>query len=580
MSKVHILSADLISKIAAGEVVERPASALKELLENSLDAGATDIRLDLEDAGKKFLGVRDNGSGIERDDLEKIFLRHSTSKIQSIDDLYNIQSLGFRGEALYSIAAVSDVTLRSRPAHEEMGMQIHVRAGESLDLRPVAMSPGTEIEVRELFFNTPARRKFLKSNITEARVALNTVIPYALLDPQRRVQLTHQKKTLLELIPDEDRKSRIAHTLNLNEKFLLEVQHDLPESKISMAMILGDINIKRARRDLQFMFINGRPVQSRSLNFHINQIYQLIFPPNSYPFFCLFIQMPPQEVDVNVHPTKREVKLREEAALCSLVRYLTEKTLMSQGQPKQVSVSGMSIHRSGSELSWQEEQKKIDGDFLQRNLTNSLGKRKETWEGSLFGDSLRRAKNLKEKLEQAHFLGQFLKKFLLFESGSHLLVIDQHAAQERITFELLKKQYESGHLEVQPFLTPLLVGLTPAEMLAFEEACPALEAGGLTCTQFDPCTVAVHSSPPLLTNPELALRQFLDDGKFERFDHTVLARQACRSSIMAGNPLQKEQAQYQQRQLLHCQDPFTCPHGRPTVIEITENFLDRQFLRT
>ncbi len=268
MKNVHILPPDIISKIAAGEVIDRPASVLKELIENSLDAQANVIEIELEDAGKTLIKIRDNGTGIEQDDMETIFARHSTSKIASIDDLFDIHSLGFRGEALYSICAVSDITVRSKTASSDSGWEIHMRGGKKLDLKPVAMQNGTEIEVKELFFNTPARRKFLKSGPAEVSAVLGILIPYALLYPNCRFRLTHGNKTLIDVAPAADIKDRLAHVLNLDSKFFIEVDRDLTQEDIHIHLVAGDINIIRPKRDMQFIFINGRPVQSKGIGFH------------------------------------------------------------------------------------------------------------------------------------------------------------------------------------------------------------------------------------------------------------------------------------------------------------------------
>ncbi len=602
MAKVHLLAPDLIAKIAAGEVIERPASVLKELVENSLDASATEVSVRLEDAGKKLIAVKDNGSGIEKDDLETIFLRHSTSKIRTLEDLENIHSLGFRGEALFSIAAISDVLVRSRPPEQDSGWEIHVRGGEKKNVKPLALKQGTEIEAKELFFNTPARRKFLKANVTEVTQCVNTLLPYALLYPERRFYLSHNDKVLLDLPPATHLISRVAHALNLNEQFLLEATKEVPGGQIKIHIVMGDINIKRARKDLQFIFVNGRPVQSRNLSFHVNQTFQMVFPPNMYPAFVLFLTVPAADVDVNIHPTKKEVKIKDEASLAQLLRHLVETTLMTRGQPKQAAAM----------TSWGEEDEagslKLAGDegiptdkLLMGPRTTlgtsdygtqgegPLGSQRGAFAPADTDDSCteplshffyEKGPNLREQLKAARYLGQFMKKFLLFEFEKSLLFIDQHAGQERIMYEQLKRQYETGNVEIQPLLTPLLISLSPVEMLAFQESQNALEDSGLSCSQFDTGTIAVHSLPQLLKNPENTIRYFLAEGSIKKFDHHLIARQACRSSVMAGDILKPEQALYQREQLLACADPFICPHGRPTVIQLTEEFLNRQFLRT
>ena len=597
MSKVHLLPEDVISKIAAGEVIERPAAAVKELLENSLDAQADTIEIHLSEAGKTLIHIKDTGSGIDKADLEKIFLRHATSKIASADDLDNIQSLGFRGEALYSIASIADVTLRSMASAQDSGWEIHLRGGKKIDFRPVTMTQGTEIEVRELFFNTPARRKFLKANTTELNQILSTVIPYTLLYPACRFRVTHQGKSLLDLPPADSQLSRIARTLNLDTAHLVETKYSDAENSISVQAILGDINIKRAQRDMQFIFINNRPVQNKSISFHMNQIYQLIFPPRVYPCFAVFIRIPAEQVDVNIHPTKREVKIRNEHQVSTILRQICEQALMTAGQAKQVNLTAKpgeenTVERAilGSHISDITFENIIPSEIFERGAAGAV---KESTvdqyafpRGKTFSPQTQptffsaEKENLQSKLTRARFIGSFINKFLLFEHDKSLFVVDQHAAQERIAFEQLMLQMDRGAVEVQHLLSPLTVQLSLQEVVAWEEAKGRLEEMGFSSTLFDQETIAVHTYPVLLKNPEPAIRYLLSGENITHCDHATIARRACRSSVMAGDYLNKEKAEYQRDQLIKCRDPFTCPHGRPTVIELTEKFLDKQFLRT
>ncbi|MCR4337709.1 MAG: DNA mismatch repair endonuclease MutL [Candidatus Omnitrophica bacterium] len=584
MNKVHVLPPELISKIAAGEVVERPASVIKELVENALDAKSTSIEIHLQEAGKTAIRIIDHGTGISREDLEVIFQRHATSKISSVSDLFDIHSLGFRGEALYSIAAISDVTLRSRTASDETGWEIHVRGGERKSLRPFPMAIGTEIEVKELFFNTPARRKFLKSNTSEMNQIVATIIPYTILYPSCRFLLTHEGKTLLDLPSREDQATRIANALNLSESHLLTASHTLSEKNVQFQLVLGDINMVRSRRDMQFIFVNGRPVESKNISYHLNDVYRLILPPGNFPFFAIFIDVPAEHVDVNVHPTKREVRIKDEYALCAVLRSVCERTLMTQGDAKQVEQTSHSPSDISSALSktnrlqnvWEEESSSLGATQLPTEQYTFPQNKSWDSETTLY----ERPEQLPTKLNRARYIGPFLNKFLLFEANHSLLVVDQHAAQERITFEHLIQQLEKHQVEIQHLLSPYLIKITPQEMLNWEEVKKQLEDVGFSCTNFDEETIAVHTYPVLLKNPEKAVRDILAGGNVAKCDHETLARRACRASIMAGDPLTAEQAEFQRQQLLACRDPFTCPHGRPTVIEMKEDFLDKQFLRT
>lgn len=595
MNNVRILPPEIVSKIAAGEVIERPASVIKELVENSLDAGTDSLEIHLGQAGKTLIQIRDTGCGIAPQDMERIFLRHSTSKIQSISDLYDIHSLGFRGEALYSIAAVSDVVLRSRIKGQDSGWEIHERGGKKLKLKPCAMNIGTEIEVKELFFNTPARRKFLKSNITETNQILNIVIPYALLDPSLRILLTQDGKTLLDLKPAADYKTRIAETFHWDAGHLLETRHELPEQGIAAHLILGDMNILRSRRDMQFIFVNGRPVQNKAISFHLNNVYRLVLPQGQFPFFSVMVRVPASEVDANIHPTKREVKIRDEQSLCALLREQCQNALMTSGQAKQAEekrapASGdLAVYRAMAGASVLDTDMEDSSSHLFDRVQTSFEPQPATEQYSFPETPLtyeqeallhQKQTSLQGKLSKAVYVGRFLNKYVLFESGFSLLVIDQHAAQERITFEQLILQMQKGKMEIQHLLSPGLLRLTPREILIWEEAKAALEKFGFTTTLFDKETVAVHTYPVLLKDPVKAVRDILSGDNPARCDHETLARRACRASVMAGDVMNAEKAEGQRLALMKCRDPFTCPHGRPTLIEMSENYLDKQFLRT
>jgi DNA mismatch repair protein MutL len=511
--------------------------------------------------------------------------------------LFNIHSLGFRGEALYSICAIADVILRSRTKGEEAGWEIHMRGGKKLNLHPVTMNVGTEIEIKELFFNTPARRKFLKSNTTELNQILSIVIPYALLYPNIAFNVAHQNKRLLDLSPASNFLDRAAETLNVDKKHLLEVKQEFIDAGISIHLILGDINIARPRRDLQFIFINNRPVQSRSLSFHLNEIYRLILPPGTNPFFICYVMIPAENIDVNIHPTKREVKIKDEQNLIALLRQITQNALLTGGGPKQVESpisSGKEefvIRRLFTETKTQDtKDTSIDDlpkifDKISKGLTPSPTEQysfPKQDEISFAGEQLivSRQENLAQRLSRSKFIGSFINKFLIFEEGNSLLIIDQHAAQERITFEQLIQQMEKGKVEVQHLLSPYTVKLSPQELLTWEECKSKLDEIGFSTSQFDPTTVAIHTYPVLLKYPDKAFQDILAGGNVIRCDHETIARRACRCSIMAGDPLSPEQSIFLRDQLIKTQDPFTCPHGRPTLIEIKESFLDKQFLRT
>jgi DNA mismatch repair protein MutL len=590
MSNVQILSEDIVSKIAAGEVIERPASVVKELVENSIDAKATSIEISLKEAGKTLIQIRDNGSGIEREDLEKIFNRHATSKIKSIDDLYAILSLGFRGEALYSIAAVSDIILQTRSKHSDSGWQIHLRGGKRVSIKPCPFSgTGTHIEIKELFFNTPARKKFLKTNSAEIQQVITLFTPYTLLYPNIRFVLKHQDNTLIDLKPTDQLIDRVAASLSLDEKYLIESKEHFDKHGLTLKTVLGDINIKRARRDLQFIFVNGRPIQSKNISYHVNQIYRLIMPQEHSPFFVIFITLPAENVDSNVHPSKREVKIKDEQQICAFLRTLCEEALMRKGQLKMVQNPSANFSKPLTIVRGEVKDTQQPTDIFEAAYSGSHSddyaypkNLKESQSFFIPQDNFinQNAESLQKKLENAKYIGPFMDKYLIFESGPTLLIFDQHAAAERITYEQLIRQMDKGQIEVQNLLAPVLVRVTLQEMLIWEEGQEQFEKLGLSTTKFDKETIAIHTQPLLLKDTEKAIRSLLAGDNVSHCNFETIARRACRASIMAGDKLKPQQAEFQREQLLQCLDPFTCPHGRPTVIELTDSFLNKQFLRS
>jgi len=641
MNRIQVLPPEVVSKIAAGEVIDRPASVLKELLENSLDAGSTQIKIDLGHAGKTLLEITDNGTGIEHDDMDKIFLRHSTSKIVSSDDLFSINSFGFRGEALYSISAVSDIIVRSKTASDDSGWENLHRGGVELGIKPVSMNTGTQIQVKELFFNTPARKKFLKTDAAELTQILNIVIPYTLLKPKVQFILNNNNKTILQCDTQNSFLARATTVLNLDPKQCIQTSSKIEHAKTTIQLILGDINIQRAKKDMQFIFVNNRPVQSRALNFQINQAYRNILPPETHPFFMLFLNVPPQNVDVNIHPAKREVKIGDEHALGLFIRDLCAETLRSgtarqapleppRVKPVEGDVSpeivnpdgrrfrglnpGNSPNSTGPLHSSPPAPEGRAGtgaarDILAKGITKSVipsslnetraflnAHETQTPESKpvqyTFSPSSAQTDNIKEEtgtyesapsmkttLQHSQYIGCFVKKYLLFETATSLLLVDQHAAHERITFEALKYQLEKGKIEVQQLLAPIILKLTHEEKINWDEGKEKLELLGLSTTQFDQQTIALHTYPLLIKNPEFAVRNLLAGESIGRCDRETLARRACRQSIMTGQQLTKEEAEELRKQLLRCKDPFTCPHGRPTVVEMQEKQIAKYFLR-
>lgn len=567
MGKVSFLPETIINRIAAGEVVESPGSVVKELIENSIDADATDIGIEVRSGGKKFISVRDDGSGIEPDDIEKIFKRHATSKIRGPEDLYRIKSLGFRGEALYSISSVADVVLQSSASDTGEGKEVHIRGGVFIGIRDIPRNRGTTVEVRELFFNTPARKKFLKTDTVEFRRIISIVTPYTISFPDIKFSLVHNEKVISNLSPAKDTYERFCEVTGIKKEYTVCAEREIGEKRILLKVLLGDINLQFPVRSRQYIFINSRPVYHRGISSAVNGVYEDIFPKDLYPAFAVFIQLPWDDVDVNVHPAKREVKLKEEGYIISVLTDLCRETLLKCLRGKEITYRE-SYYESSDHVKETEELPSVSEDRTCQELFSKEYIGKEV-----------RKDDLRTKLKNAFYAGCYKNKYLFFDAGDVLLVLDQHAAHERIKFEMLKKQWEIGKIEIQRVLTPLIVKLNSEEMVYWEEGKELLEDIGFLTTRWDTHSIAIHGFPRVIKNPEVSIRNILAEKNFMQYDKETLAKKACKDAVSAGERITEEEALQIKNDLLKCEVLFVCPHGRPTVIEFSEQFFDRQFLR-
>ncbi|MCM8818739.1 MAG: DNA mismatch repair endonuclease MutL [Candidatus Omnitrophica bacterium] len=561
MGKVNFLSENIINKISAGQVIENPSSVLKELIENSIDANSKKIEVNIENSGRKLISVKDDGEGIEPDDIEKIFERYTTSKIKEINDLYKIKTLGFRGEALYSIGAVSDVILKSKAKNFDIGKEIHIRGGKKLNIKDSIVPDGTIVEVRELFFNTPARKKFLKSDMTEFRRILNVFIPYTIVFFKKTFIFKNEDTKIIHILPTEDILKRFCEVLNIQEKYLIyEKKHF---EKIEFEIILGDMNLKRNQKDMQFVFVNNRPVYNYTLSSSVNNFYQKFFSSEFFPVFALFLKLPFEDIDVNIHPTKREVKIKNENEIGrKIVEILDE--IFKKGQTKIVEVD--------------KKYEKIEEIQRTENIKEKIEifdfKEQKT---EIFEEKV--SAGLIEKLKNASYIGTFKNKYLIFEFENSLLFIDQHAAVERINYEKFLNEIETGKINIQQLLTPIIINLNQEEIFIYEKIEKIIEEFGFITTRWSENKIAIHGYPSLIKDIEFSIRNILSEKDIKKYDKDSVAKRACRNSVMAGQKLTNQEVKYIIENLIECKNPFVCPHGRPIVIEISEKFLDSQFLR-
>jgi DNA mismatch repair protein MutL len=583
-----LLSSEVASQIAAGEVIERPASVVKELLENSLDAGARSITIAIEEAGKKLIEVADDGSGIPSAELELAVARHATSKLARSDELFSISTLGFRGEALASIGSVSRMTITSRVQNEQEGARLRVEGGITSKLTKVGTTVGTTVRVEDLFYNVPARLKFLKSDVTERRAIDVLVTRYALAYPDRRIKLSDGKNIVLQTSGDGDRRAILAALYGVDvAKQMLEIFSE--EEGSSLTGFISPTSLTRSnRREITF-FINGRWVHDVSLSTALLQAYHTLLMVGRYPLTALFLEILPEEVDVNVHPAKAEVRFRNQDKVFSFVQRSARKTLLAYSPVPNVAPSLWGTTRTvpaeqprHTGLDWaigHDEQLSVSSDQLPAGSDQVSLSSQES--------SITNRQSEIASIPLLRLIGQIGAAYLVAEGPDGLYLIDQHAAHERVLFEKLMAQHALKNIPSQALLTPVAVTLPPQSSSLLMTQLPLLQNFGFDVEEFGPNTFQVRAMPALFmgSDPSVALRALVED--FEEDESPLqneieakLAARVCkRMAVKAGQALSNEE----QRALLHdleaCDSPRTCPHGRPTMIHLSVDMLERQFGR-
>ena len=626
MSRIRILPDSLASKIAAGEVVERPASIVKELIENSIDAGSTRVDVAVESGGRRLIRVSDDGEGMVRDDALLAFERHATSKLQTPEQLSGILTLGFRGEALASIASVAKVRLRTQAAGDLAGTEIEIHGGRILKVRDIAFSKGTELEIRDIFFSVPARRKFLRSEATEGFHIANLVTHYALAHPNISMTLINNERETIAVTPVATLRER-AYQL-FGDRFigdLIEVNRQ--DGEMRVRGFVSSPSATRSTRDSQFFFVNRRYVRDRQLARALSESYRAMMPSGCYPSAMLFVEVPPADVDVNVHPAKTEVRFLRAAIVGDMVRDAVRSAIGSakaaatpfgaarnepipaREQPETTSFAP--IHSplpSSLPLSLDEmrggfrlqapsptprvEQLPINLGFATppppvadpSHRTGCLGARAGDGAGSL----LRPAENISLSGDEISPLGQLNNSFIIAVDRLGMLLIDQHVAHERILFEQHWSALKSKHIDVQRLLLPETLDLTPAQAAGFDQLLPELEENGFELSRLSGRTVAINAMPALLPAgaSQSLLTELLDAIEKERrglsmdeLRSEIAASLACRAAIKINTPLTSEKIRWLIDRLLVVNNPATCPHGRPIVLRITQRDIERGFQR-
>jgi DNA mismatch repair protein MutL len=566
---IKILDKDTINQIAAGEVVERPASVVKELVENALDAGATQIGVEVRGGGVSLIKVTDNGRGIPAAEVELAFERHATSKIKGAEDLQTIGSLGFRGEALPSITAVADVELVTAFKGEKTGIIISLESGVITQKKAQARGQGTTVTVRNLFKRVPARLKFLKSMVTETGRVADVVSQYALAYPEVAFRLvvdgkeslkTSGKGKLLDAIIDVYGVAMAGKMLPVvDEK---EVWPGGPALDIKVVGMVGTPELGRASRDFLSFFVNQRWVNHRLLSYAVAEAYSGLLMTGRHPVAVLNISLPPEEVDVNIHPAKSEVKFRNDRDVFRAVQRAVRRTLVAQ----------MPVPR-------------IEEVVAPYQSTPSAIE--ELWKKSEAATSIPLTRNLPSlmtSLPVLRVVGQVMNRYIVAEGPDGLYPIDQHAAHERIRYELVKKQREKRQPEVQGLLAPATFEVTPRQDAVMRSCLESLADFGFMLEAFGERTYLVRTVPALVAGDDWSamLREMLDALSGEersKWEERMIASIACHGAIRSGQALTDEEMRALVRQLEQTTNPHTCPHGRPTIIKLSVAQLEREFGR-
>jgi len=656
MGRIHVLSENVANKIAAGEVVERPASVVKELLENALDAGARRIRVNVEAGGKKLIQVTDDGCGMVRDDAMLAFERHATSKIRNADDLLNIATLGFRGEALPSMASVSRLRLETHAPEDAAGTVVEIAGGKLLTVEEAGLPLGTCITVRDLFFNIPARRKFLKAESTELSHIASLVTHYALAHPEMHWELHAATNAMLIAPPVADHSQRIYQVFGKETlDQLIPLSALLPLSRVGLPQpppwrrdedyeppVAGDVKlhgfvsrpeIQKLNRNSIFIFVNGRLIRDRVVQHALTEAYRNILPPTVFPIVLLFLEMPFTEVDVNVHPSKTEVRFRQSSVLHDFIRDSVRAVLMKtrpvpaftteiHAQP----TASPSLTSGARDFTTDELQvTAADAAFALRPPEVPPFSARLQFEGGgfavegnaavpvarfapqTFGGPVAAAATMTrgadgcsaviadddapaglDSLSTLRPVGQIRDSFILAINPQGLWIIDQHVAHERILFEKICKLRLVESPEKQQLLMPLIVELTPGQMSVFAEISDELTRNGFEVEPFGSRTIAVKTTAAGVTaaDVEHLLHEILD--QFERDEQvlnlekirtSIAASIACHAAIKVNMPLEQNKMEWLLSELAKTDCPMSCPHGRPVVLRYSVKDIQRAFKR-
>ena len=624
MSKINLLSSQIYNRIAAGEVVERPFSVVKELVENSIDAGANSINIDIENGGISSIVITDNGFGIEKSELKKALLPHATSKINSISDLDNITSLGFRGEALASIASVSRISIVSKPIEQELGAQISADGGEIHTIEDYAAANGTVISVKNLFYNTPVREKFLHSERSEESEISNTVARFILGNPNIAFKYTADGKTIYQSYGDGLESAMVCI---YGAKIIEDCYHVCTQKNgIEICGYIGKQHFSKGNRSYQTLFINGRYILNQTLSAAISNAYSSYMMKRQYPFYVLSVNMPTEIVDVNVHPNKLDVRFVNNqivyGALYSVISKVLDgssealniattsntKQITNENNDNYVKHNGVlnDVSSFKDEILSFKHNKIVMEDSAARSQTNYIKVDEVVKEKTpvidifaenkafLEGLERKRATNIEETpiqntieiLRPLNYVGQVLNTYLIFDDGVDIYFADQHAAHERILFDKLNQAVKENEVITQPLLIPYILNVNNSEYEFLTSNLSSLNSLGIEICDFGRNTFKISAIPTFLT--DINLQKFFDDvlGDLNSLKALTandilmdkLAQKACKSAIKSGDKLREQEITLLTEKLSKNLG-LKCPHGRPVVVKITRTEIDKWFKR-
>jgi len=620
VGRIQVLSDNVANKIAAGEVVERPASVVKELLENSLDAGSTNIRVEIETGGRRLIRIADDGCGMLRDDALLAFERHATSKLHDVKDLLSISTLGFRGEALPSIASVSRLLLETRSPDEQTGTRVEIAGGKILSCEEIARGGGTAITIRDLFFNVPARKKFLRSEQTEMAHIASLVTHYSLAHPDKTFELWNGGMNLLQATPVATLRERVFQVfgsqilgdlidLGEREKIMPAPEPGEEPKRFAIRGFVSRPQVQKNNRNSIFVFVNGRLIRDRLMLHALSAAYHNLMPSSCFPFALLFLECDCEEVDVNVHPSKTEVRFRHQSWVHDFVRDSVRDQLMLSRPAPSFSPNpqpAAALPYSDFSQMMQNESAAAAPEFVLHPVapptarfdfvdapapapttTGPLKLRVPDTHGGFPADTLPMESSM-ANIGDLRPLGQLHHSFIIAAGRDGLWIIDQHVAHERILFEQVLAQQASGRAEMQQLLMPVILQLTPEQQIEYARIEDELRASGFDTEPFGNRTIAVKAVPAAVGHADIerVIFEILEIAEEELrgvslsdLRRGIAASLACRAAIKINTPLDYKKMEWMLRALAATEYPMACPHGRPVALQYGMREILRAFHR-